>query len=356
MKRVGILTFHYINNYGAILQAYALKKAIDKFEGYKAEIINYIPKDRVEYPYENGLMGKRKIEEKLFKLYSFLWDKCEVDKKVVREVSGNEYDYYCVGSDQVWNFDISNNDFTYLLKDVSSSAVKISYASSFGLSVDKLIPYKKIITDCLLQFKHVSVREIIHQKWLNEECEIKCDTVLDPTFLLSGEEYAKLITKKRKIKHPFMLFIWYTHDSRIVRGIEFANTISRKYSLPIVHNLVKPKEWMLANDDGCMFYEGIEDFLWYIKNAEIIVTNSYHVTMFSLHLKKSFYSFVTPSMRSRFDSIGNSFGISDRIVESYIDVDKINMDMKYDNIYSLIEPFRNTSKKYIREALEVYEQ
>lgn len=351
MKKVGILTFHYINNYGAMLQAYALKKAIDKLDGYTADIINYIPSDRVEYPYECGEIGKKLMEEKLAKLYGFLWDYCDVDKNIVRSVCGRDYDYYCVGSDQVWNFDISGNDYTYLLKDVDSTAKKISYASSFGLSVDKLMPYKDVFAKYLSDFHAVSVREKVHQKWLQDICGIQCESVLDPTFLLSGSEYDHIVSDTELINHPYILFIWYIHDKEMMKAIEFVNTLSRKYGLPIKHNIVKAKAWMIAHDDGCMFYEGVQEFLWYIKNAELIVTNSYHVTMFSLHFNKPFYTFVTESMRSRFDSIGESMGISDRFVDGYIAPKDLNMDMDYKQINKNIEEPRMKSRRFLQEAI-----
>lgn len=353
-KKVGILTYHYINNYGAMLQAYALKKAIDRIEGYEATIINYIPKNRVEHPYECGEIGKKLMEEKLTKLYGFLWDSCDVKKDIERSVDGNDYDYYCVGSDQVWNFDISDNDYTYLLKDVNSEN-KISYASSLGLSIDRLMPYKDVFSRYLSQFKAVSVRERVHQKWLQDYCGIECEDVLDPTFLLEGEEYEKIISDTQLIDHPYILFIWYMHDRDVMKGIEFVNTLARKYGLPVKHNIVKAKWWMIAHDDGCMFYDGVLEFLWYIKNAELIVTNSYHTTMFAIHFNKPFYTFLTESMRSRFDSIGSDFHIEDRFVERYIAPKDLNMNMDYKKIMLNIEESRNKSKHFLKEALDVHE-
>ena len=350
MKRVGILTFHYINNYGAMLQAYALKKAIDKLDGYEAEIINYIPEGRVEYPYEHGSIGKKLMEEKLDKLYGFLWDYCGVDKNIVRKVEGAEYDCYCVGSDQVWNFDISGNDYTYLLKAVDSNTKKISYASSIGLSIDRLVPYKDVFKRYLTSFSSVSVREKVHQKWLKEECGIECESVLDPTFLLDGEEYYPIISDDDVTEKPYILFIWYMHGRDVMKGIEFANTLSRKYGMPVKHNIVKEKKFMFANDGGCMFYEGVREFLWYIKNAEIIVTNSYHVSLFAIHFKRPFYSFVVDKMRSRFDTI-ETFGIEDRLVKSYIEPDLLDMNVDYKMVYKKIDVLREKSVKFLYDAL-----
>lgn len=348
------MTFHYINNYGAILQAYALKKAIDGIDGYSAEIINYIPEDRVEWPYEFGEAGKKLMEEKLDRLYEFLWNTCDVKKEIVRRVDGDKYDYYCVGSDQVWNFEISGNDLTYLLKDLDKGAKKISYASSIGISEQKLFPHKEIYRELLSDFKALSVRELEHRDWIERELGLRCVTVLDPTFLISSDYYEKIMTKDELVDHPFMLFIWYMHDpDGLIKGIEFANTVSRKYGLPVIHNLVKIPEYMIAHEKKCMFYEGVEEFLWYIRHSDMIVTNSYHVTMFSIHFRRPFYSFISKSMRSRFDTVGKAFGIDNRFVEEYIEPDDINDEINYEEVYANIEPLRTESKEYLLAALDV---
>jgi len=355
MIRVGILTFHYINNYGALLQAYALKKTIDKLEGYHAEIINYIPEGFEYYPYEVGTEGKKRMEQKVALLHHFLNVYCEIKTAVISAVTGSEYDIYCVGSDQVWNFDISNHDTTYLLSGVDDTVKKISYASSIGLPINRVQEHKDIFIKYLSRFDHVSVREEEHAKWLQKECNIDCETVLDPTFLINPEEYEEIISKEKLRNHPFMLFIWYQHqhDDQLTKAVEFSNTVSRKYGLPIVHNILNVRPYILANDDGYMFYEGVEDFLWYIKNASVIVTNSYHVMLFSIHFKRPFYIYLVESMRSRFDTLGDMFSINDRFVTKYIEPDTITINMDYENIYKKIEPYREKSKKYLVDALEL---
>ena len=351
MKKIGILTFHYINNYGAMLQAYALKKALDRFDDVETEIINYIPPNSVLYPYESGESGKALLEGKMKKMYRFMWTQCEVKKEVVKQLIDGAYDYYCVGSDQVWNFNISSNDYTYLLKDIKNG-LKISYASSVGLAPNRLGPYKESFKKYLSDFKSVSVRESEHKIWLEEECGIRCSCVLDPTFLIPSTQYDSIVTNEELVDHPFVLFLWYLHDDRLIEGIEFTNTISRKYGLPIVHNIVKAKDYMIAHSEKNMFYEGVEDFLWYIKNAAIIVTNSYHATLFAIHFKKPFYSFIVEHMKSRFDEIGGKLSVQDRFVNGYMPPEKIRDTMKYDSIYEKIDCLRKESDDYLRSSID----
>lgn len=353
MKKVGIITFHYLDNYGAVLQTYALQEAINKIPGYAAEIINYIPEGACYYPYEEGPEGKHKLEEKRELFENFLKNHCGLSSTRLDHVTGNEYDYYCVGSDQVWNFAISNEDTTYLLQQLDENAVRISYGSSIGMSAEELEPYTDVYRDCLSLFKHVAVRENVHVDWLRESCHIDSCAVLDPTFLLNEKDYLKIVSKKKHRDHPFIFFLWYAHDDQFLKAVEFVNTVSRKYGLPIVHNIINVRPYIFANDDGCMMYEGIEDFLWYLKNAKIVVTNSFHASIFSIHFKKPFYSFIVDSMRSRFDTLCAQTKIEDRMVDHYIPSEDITMDMDYDKIYEELEPYREFSKHYLKDALDV---
>ena len=351
MKRVGILTFHYINNYGALLQAYALKKYIDGVDGFSAEIINYIPENFVYYPYELGKQGQMKMQAKVHKLQEFLEEHCEVGMHVISDLSSCKFDIICVGSDQVWNYKINNSDTNYLLESISAKVRKISYASSIGLPVELISSFAEVFRKNLSRFYRVSVREEEHANWLKKECEIDCQTVLDPTFLLDEKDYEKILVKGKLKNSKYVLFIWYPHDDQLIKAVEFTNTISRKYELPIVHNLLNQRPYILANDGGYMFYEGVGEFLWYIKNAEMVVTNSYHTMLMAIHFKKPFYVFLVESMRSRFDSIAYDFAIGNRYVTEYIDPSCLSDEMDYESIYKSIEPYRIKSKEYIREAL-----
>ncbi len=351
MKRVGILTYHYINNYGAALQAYALQKYIDDMEGYSSEIINYIPKGFVYYPYECGKLGAEKMQTKMDAFHSFLEQYCNIKQDSISNLSSCYYDIYCVGSDQVWNHKINNNDCSYLLEGVGEGRRKISYASSIGLPINEICLYSDVLKKNLKDFYRVSVREQEHADWLKNKCNIDCETVLDPTFLLEEKDYDPIITAGRIQPEKFVLFIWYPHDDQLTKAIEFVNTVSRKYGLPIVHNLLNVRPYILAQDGGYMFYEGVGEFLWYIKNAEMIVTNSYHTMLFSMHFRKPFYVFLVESMRSRFDSMAHDFGLGDRFVTGYMGANEINNEMDYKNIYKCIEPYREKSKEYLQRAL-----
>lgn len=353
MKTVGIITCHYFDNFGSVLQAYALRRYINRLPGYHAELINYIPENASYRPYEPGQAGKEELERKRKKFEKFLKEKCGVVDDPVRAVTGNRYDYYCVGSDQLWNFNICDIGQEYFLSNLDASAKKISYATSLGLSVEQLRKSREIFSSKLKSFKAVSVREMVHAVFLREECGVENTCVVDPTFLLNAEDYEELIPKTPVRHKPFVLFLWYMHDDCFFAGTEFANMLSRKYNLPIVNSFVKPSPHIFAKNGGCMMYEGIENYLWYIKNAEVIVTNSYHTTLFSMYFQKPFYVFLEDSMRSRFDTLCSQLPISSRMVTKYISPDEVSLDIDYKAIYEAAKPYIQASKEFLANALDV---
>ena len=99
MKKVGILTFHYSDNYGAVLQAYALRRIINQLPYCQAQIINYVPLGTKYTLYENTEEGRELLIEKRKLFEEFLRENCGIDTPVIHEISGNDYDYYCAGSD-----------------------------------------------------------------------------------------------------------------------------------------------------------------------------------------------------------------------------------------------------------------
>lgn len=351
MKTVGILTFHYVDNYGAVLQTFALRNKINTFDGYQAEIINYVP-DNFKYGlYENTEEARQLLIRKRRSFENFLSEKCNVNSPIVSKVIGNQYDYYCVGSDQVWNMDFSEKE--YFFPHLSESDVRFSYAASIGMSLKKTMHYKDIFEKYVSKFKAVSLREQEHTDFVRESCGKECLCVLDPTLLLMEQEYVPIIASEKLIEKPFIFFFWLRHDSKVMKGVEFANMLSRKYNLPIVHSLYDAKNYTFSLNAGCMIYEGIENFLWYIKNASFVVTNSYHVTLFSMQFKTPFYVFVAEAMRSRIDMLKQIFLIDDHVVEGYMSSSDINDNIDFKFIENILKVERIKSVNYLKKALDI---
>lgn len=351
MKKVGIATFHFMDNFGAVLQCYALQKIINRFEGIEAEIIDYRPSGyryvRVWTSEKEKILFQKKREA----FENFLIQYCNMSPQRVSAIDGKGYDYCCVGSDQIWNPRFLYRE--YLLPNLVRDVCKIAYAPSIGCAVSEARLSESLFKEFLPSFKAISVREREHVEYVSDISGMKCECVLDPTLLLEADDYFSIIREyKKDIKEPYLLFYWLPHDRELFRGIELANMISRLFNLRIVHSIFGANGSLYFKKGECMYYEGVEDFLWYVKNASFIVTNSYHGTIFSLQFEVPFYSFIVESMMSRFDSLMAYTDIGDRIVTKMIRPDDINKDIDFKRIKTDAFKHRDRSIGYLKNALD----
>lgn len=357
MKKIGISTFHYVDNYGAVLQAWALRKYINGLTDCKAEIINYVP-ENYNYDlslYENseearsGLIKKRELFE------NFLYEKCSLSKNVKEKIEDEDYDYICVGSDQVWNLSLREAaNCEYLLPNIKR-AKKISYAASIGVSVGQISKYKRHFQQYISDFSKISVREKEHVEFIKGVSGKDCECVLDPTFLVDVEDYKGLMKGNKKSNRPFIFLYWLVHAGELDKrkNLEIVNRLSRELDCDIIHNIPNVKDYAINNNGGCMCYEGVEDFLWYIANAKMVVTNSYHACLLSIRFGTRFYSTIVSSMRSRIDTLNAMFNISGNLIEDYSKTLKMNDCPK---VYVDEEKYRinlEGSEKYLKSAFGV---
>lgn len=352
MKKIGIVTFHFVDNFGAVLQCYALQKVLNSFNEVYAEVIDFRP---VGYRYERVWSNEKEkvlFFEKRKKFEKFLRKNCNVSPNRVSIIDGKGYDYCCVGSDQVWNPLFSYEE--YFLPNVNDKTHKIAYAASVGCPISEIELYKNNYVKYLPRFKKISVRELEHKDYISKISGKNCSNVLDPTLLLDQEEYLTIIQDKtEKNGKPYVLFYWLFHDQELMRGIELVNLIARKYDLQIIHSVYSVKEFMFSEEEKCIYYSGVDEFLWYIKNASFVVTNSYHGTIFSLEFEVPFYSFVVDSMKSRFNTLSAYVDIEDRIVKKMVEEKDLNPDIRFKGIKQSLLRYRVKSIEYLKSAIDI---
>ena len=218
--KIGILTFHWANNYGAVLQAYALQNVLTEM-GHTVEIIDYKPAwatDNQHIAIQNSFVGiinaiGEKIKKETFnqfrKDYLHLsHNKCKIGDTI------SDYDIVLTGSDQVFNPDIIEGnhtfDYMYLLQTVASGILKCSYAASFGnstLGSKYQMKYKQLLSD----FRYISVREHSGVKIINK-LGINAIEVPDPTILMS--DFRKIMGE-RYIGQKYILNIIFQPNKNI---------------------------------------------------------------------------------------------------------------------------------------------
>ncbi|MDL2288689.1 polysaccharide pyruvyl transferase family protein [Oscillospiraceae bacterium OttesenSCG-928-F05] len=355
MNKVGILTLHFSLNYGAVLQCYALRKTIADKTGYDVDVINYIP------PSHGGRSFKEThfsadYEKKLRLFDNFRSDECgispqKVTKENLREDQG-EYDFYVAGSDQIWNTSFSLFDPLYFLDFAEAPSKKIAYAASIGLSLDDPLLDKSVFKAYVPKLDHISVREQTHQAFVQRYTDkTEVETVLDPTMLLKKEDYDNILAGEKEKCEKFIFLYFLKHDTSAVQALNFANTLSRKFDLPVVHNFTELPGAVFKHASKSMAFEGPKDFLWYIKNAEAVVTNSFHGTVFSLLFKTPFYTILDKKMASRAADLLRNCNLSDRIVKGFVKADDVNMEVDFRSADRYISKQKEKSIKFLMNAL-----
>lgn len=365
MKKIGIITFYKNNNYGANIQAFALNRYLREL-GHEALEINYFYKghENLTYNYRNMFKNivKKTPKSKLLKeiIVFLLYHKKNYPyieafenfrKEYIPEtqscknadsINSHGFDTVIIGSDQVWNTDITKGLDNVYFGDGLSAEKKITYGVSIG--EDRFYPqYENEIKEYAASLSAVSVREINSQKYLREFLKRDVSLVLDPVFLFGKEFYEKLSDKSKiSIKDRYIL-IYKMSDFPFV--YEMAEFLREKTGLKLVEVSVKKakrKGFQLINNAGPA------DFMNLIKNAEYVVTNSFHGTALSMILEKEFY--VSASKRpGRIDTLLQLGGISHRKISDLneIDLNRIDYNLVADNMAAMIEKSKEFLDKNI---------
>lgn len=375
-NKVGILTLPLINNYGGILQAYALKEVF-KRNGYETLLIDY----RKKLPSKKNIFNmflKNLLKRTVFKFKkltpvitptirsdisikaSFFIDKELGDKtKPIYEFSelkllNNNIDIFVVGSDQVWRPDYTPNIRRYFFDFVDENKKIISYAASFG--TDNWNYTQEEYDDCkkhISKFNAVSVREKSAVNIVDEKFKMKSELVLDPTLLLTKSDYIALISKYNEKKSNGNLFCYILDKNDF--SISVIDKVSAKLSL--VPFEVKPKEIDHDYDkkNGEYIYPFMTAWIRAFYDSEYIIVDSFHGCVFSIIFNKPFLAIGNVKRGlARFNSLLSIFGLSNRLILNSEEFDEslITQDYDWSLINSKIECLQSSSKKFIFDNLK----
>ena len=307
--KVGILTYHQSHNYGALLQAVALRKVLEDM-GHDVYYINYYPdyhrelyrifswkvfrskgkRDKLRYLklYLKTYSFKKKRYDRFIKFKKkFIYPYCKPLKE--------NYDIVIYGSDQIWRKQPGMNDFNpiYFGQNNIKAKMHISYAASMG-SLEYAEEDKEKFKNLVSHLDKISVREKNLFDFLISNGFPNTELVLDPTLLLTSEQWNKLIPPQRIIKEEYCLFY------NLQRGAFKENEVQE---FAIKHKLKLIELYGSAYSKGNEIQRMIDDpndFLHLIRGASFIFTSSYHGLMFSLCFGKPFYaSFIKNEDRAR---------------------------------------------------------
>ena len=364
--KVGILTFHFAHNYGAMLQAYATLTYLCKL-GYNAEIIDYRLPIIYRYNYEMfgpiGLYKRyREFNGVLISLAKTIlkywhhrhpqksWYKFEdfMNKYMIKSpriyntqlINKMGYDAIVCGSDQIWNTHITGKlSPEYFGYGFDSNIIKIAYAASSG---DAVIGEKdlSILKTYIKSFQAISVREKGLSDFLRNQ-GVPNINVLDPIFLLRKTDWLK-ITIPPSAKDYVLTYSFAETDDFFYIAQYVANKMGKKLiCFLFTRNNSLPKSIQQVTDGGP------REFLGYISNADFIITNSFHGTAFSILFERQFICIPPKAGAERIHSLLSLLSLSSRACNTS-GVDKcIQKTVDYKNINGRIEKERNRSYEFL---------
>lgn len=385
-KDVGIITlYHNSNNYGGILQAYALQKIIEQ-KGLNSEIIDYdfdtsIIKDKRKIEGKNFrwiISRIARIPQKIYKklvieqyekrrYLSIKKDILERNEKIKRfrdsikhsnvysfqniNQIANEYKYFISGSDQIWKPGVVDDCFTFNFIQDTKEKVFASYASS--ISVDKINHYYiEYMKKSLEKYDYISVREENTKRLLEDGIEKKVEIVLDPTLLIENDIWDKMC--QEPLINEEYIFCYLLGENKMHRK-QIKKFAQRNHlKIAAINHIGNLKYNYKKCDEDFADYDctnvGIEEFLGLIKCAKYVLTDSFHACIFSYLFKKDFYVL----SRDRKDSLNSTnsriYSLLEcmNLKERYINLIPENMEkICYETLKNKVEELKIFSKQYI---------
>lgn len=340
MPKIITVTFHCAHNYGAVLQAYALQKYIhDNYNLFETACLDYRPK------YLESKLIVRTPKEGFFKsvahntitwksryLRKRAFDKF-IRKRIITVKPSKELDskdnIFIVGSDQVWNQDITNHqlDDVYFLKMIRN-AKKASYAASIGNNSKEA---HEQVANAIKYFDLVGVREEHSKTLLKQAGILHIQVNIDPVFLLDRQDYESISVKRLGYKYV-LVYTLETNDI-VEKKIEQFGKQYKTVSIGTFRNIY--------GTDVHFSSLSPEAYLGLIQGAEYVITNSFHATAFSIIFEKEF----------EYIPLKNGRGIRIENLLSLIHMNGYICDGSMDRRI-LLEPYINRSKEWIREIVE----
>jgi hypothetical protein len=374
--KIGILTQPLTNNYGGIIQAYALISILKRF-GHEVRIVNRpfkpVSKIRKVVSFTKRWLVKYILRRDIIvRVWPTNAEKNYIEKNLTRFIENNirftekinnsgfsklqkyALEAFIVGSDQVWRPNYSpciRNyflDFLYGRNDVK----KIAYAASFGVNDWELSPKQtKLCAILAKQFDAISVREDSAIRLCNEYLGVEAIHVLDPALLLQKEDYLRLIEPEDIPRRENILFTYILNPNKEkdmqITYISSLLTLNKVNGMPSNFFHLKKSKKDLAD---CI-YPSVSDWLSGFRDAEFVITDSFHGTVFSIIFNKPFLVFTNKERgNARFDSLLKLFHLEDRLITgNEIKPDLYKLD--FSEVNKILKEEQEKSMKFLIRAL-----
>lgn len=343
--KIGLITYHYSQNYGAVMQTYATCRILKEM-GHEVEIINIRQLEKRKLRHLIFIPKYRNFKNFMKKFYP----KQTPLIQTIKELRDIEFDYDClmVGSDQVWNPMISlDKCLAYFLDFGKSNIKRISYASSFGISQwpqnDSVLT--RNVTKALDKFDAISTREKTGQELLKKTFKKESQLVVDPTLL--HENYNEITGNIEETDNIVCYLLNRTNDQ--IRASHFIKKeLNKKTQIITSVYPILGLDWI--------YPPSIEDWIKYIGGAKLVITDSFHGIVFSLIYRRNFVVIAVNNGRnSRLIDLLKMVGLENRYFTSFEDIRKNNIyktDIDYTNISLILETKSKESIAFLHNNLD----
>ena len=354
-----------------MLQTFALQNVIEQL-GYKAEIIDFsnagqkqlysvtkpnnsiknILKNIILFPYKARIQKNFDSFEE-FKNTEFHLSPESYSR--MEQLTDSRYFFVVTGSDQVWNITIEDGDDAYYLPWVKK-ARKVAYAPSFGAKnvmkyADNPEKYKTYLSD----FKALSIREENGKRWIKDLVGKDVPVLLDPTLLLDASAYDRIADKSLNLPDKYIFFYSPSYQKDIVHLVE---CVSKKYHLPVI--AFNTKTFYVKGMQRTGFklpeIENPRSYLTLIKKATLIMTTSFHGTVFPTIFRKRVWVIKNGGMfgdDDRVKTLINELGIEDRLIpieyKEYFNYMKMVDYSYYDKELPILQ---NMAIQFLKDSLD----
>ena len=352
--KVGLLTLPLLYNYGAILQAYALHKVINDM-GLECTLID---KQLPIYPYYrrpltiiNRIFKRIRYNDKIeiFPYWMTKKDQVTISRNTRKFVESHispktapieclsnkndNYDVYVVGSDQVWRRSIVLNIENYLFDFVSDDKKKIAYAASFGVDYWE---FKKTKTNRIIKlmsrFHTITVREDSAVKLIKNKLGFESVQVLDPTMLLTKEDYVSIIGERKPNNGIFSYILDLSPENK-----KYENYLHELLECPII-DILPHRELSYFKSTKKSIYPSLEQWLSGIANCRYVITDSFHGTVFSIIFNKPFVVLQNNKRgNTRIESLLKLFNLQSRALNTPQSLNIINTPIDWDEVNNIWE-------------------
>lgn len=372
MSRIGLITYHAAYNFGSVLQAYATQCVLKRFSE-NVEIINYrmteqkkfydlyrvkygiktFLKDAMQIPLHSKRLCRRDNFEAFIHNKLFLTEEVSEPEEVYR--LWDRYQIMISGSDQIWNkhsLEMEHNRREYMLPYLlhGFSGKKISYASSIANTDEKDM---EAILPEIKRFDAISVRELSSSARIQQYLDVRIRNVLDPTFLLTRDEWIKALSLSEKKNERYVLYYSLKGIAPTKEAIPAVKKFAKQTGCKV--KVITPFVYIksLYKDIENCIEAGPQEFVELIYNAQAVITDSYHGTIFSINFCKDVFSLCEDGgSEFRKTDILKRLGMEERIIYDINDIFNVQTKVDYAEVGKKLSVLRKESIQYLTMFLE----